>query len=220
MTYNMIVKDSKHRKHLTFIGSANTRSIKNEPSLARSESSCSEISNSYLQEVEQTSGIAQEVRNEIELRFKISSINLKYKFPRSETPNLPPRTASLEKTSYHNYMHRSTHSSNITPFKSSQMRFYPFELSKGHQTDRRTISPMFKPESYLKTSRIKRTNHFKSESNIKPKTELPKVMSISQALAINKILPKVTSEEEMKVRIKRIYMSKTRVTTPMRNNIK
>ena len=216
----MIVKGPKHRKHPTFMGPATLRTVKNETNLVRSDSTCSHISNSYLQEIDHNSGITQEVRDEIESRFKFSAVNLNYKFPRSETPKIPHRATSLEKTS-NNTTHRAIFSPNFTPFKTIALRNqHNLDLFKGHLTDRRTISPIWKPDSNPRQARIKRNSHCRSVSSTKPK-ELSKVPTVNQALVVNKLSPPLTAEEEMKNRIKRIQKYQTpRVLTPLRNHIK
>jgi hypothetical protein len=216
----MIVKGPMHRKNPTFIGSATSRTVKNETNIVRSDSSCSHISNSYLQEIDHNSGITQEVRDEIETRFKFSTVNLNYKFPRSETPKIPHRATSLEKTS-NNTTHRAIFIPNFTPFKSTALRNqHTIDLFKGHLTDRRTISPIWKPDPNPHKARIKRNSHCRSVSNTKPK-EMPKVPVIKQPSVINKLPPPLTGEEEMKNRIKRNQMYQTgRVLSPLRNYIK
>lgn len=216
----MIIKGPMHRKHPTFMGSATLRTVKNETNLVRSDSSCSHISNSYLQEIDHNSGINQEVREEIETRFKFSTVNLNYKFPRSETPKIPHRATSLEKTS-NNFTHRAIFSTNFTPFKTIAIRNqHNIDLFKGHLTDRRTISPIWKPDSNPHQARIKRNSHCRSVSNTKHK-ETTKVPTVNQALVINKLSPPLTAEEERKNRIKRTQMYQTaRVLTPLRNYIK
>ena len=218
--YKMIVKGPKHRKHPTFIGSATIRIVKNETNLVRSESTCSHISNSYLQEIDHDSGITQEVRDEIESRFKFSQVNFKYKFPRSETPKIPHRVTSPEKTSS-NTTHRAIFSPNFTPFKTIAIRNQHYiDLFKGNLTDRRTISPIWKPDSNPLPARIKRNSHSRRVSSTKPK-ELSKLSTVNQALIVHKLSPPLTAEEEMKNRIKRIQKFQTpRVLTPLRNHIK
>ena len=51
-------------------------------------SSCSEYSNSYLQEIEYDSSISREIRNTVDYRFKNSLTNHSYKFPRKKVTHL------------------------------------------------------------------------------------------------------------------------------------
>jgi len=208
------------RKNPNFMGSATLRTVKNETNLVRSDSSCSHISNSYLQEIDHNSGITQEVRDEIEARFKFSNVNFNYKFPRSETPKIPHRASSLERTS-NNTTQRAIFIPNFTPFKTIALRNqHTIDLFKGHLTDRRIISPIWKPDSNPQQARIKRNSHCRSASNTKYK-EMSKLPPVKQAILINKLSPPLTGEEEMRNRIRTNQMYQTpRVLTPLRNYIK